>query len=343
MTDNTPQEGKLTPLDASILGNEDTFRAALAKAGSESEPDSTDNSAEIPQDVELATRENANAEDSSEGDEIRDTENVSADDELSDNSGQLDTETKGHMIPKSRLNQELEKRKGLEAQLLKEREERIRFETQVQMLTNIQQQSILEQPQNQQPSINEIDPLDIDTYNYAKREIEALKMQLQNVAHETQQRTTEMQYHNMVMAQEAEFSKEHPDFLDAMKHVQDVEFNIAKELLGDEIAATEYVGAKLRDTLTHSLKGGKNAAETIYKMAKTYGYKTSQAQSKAEPTKNIAAISKNMQRSVNTAHLGNSSSFGNIPIDIASAMNKSGNPLSGVNPESFHKMLERLR
>jgi len=342
MTDHIPQEGKITPLDGTVLGTEDAFRAALAKAGNEAEQESMGNNEEIPQDVQDATRESATIEESSA---VADEDYSDEDPALqqdSDEPQEPEVETKGHLIPKSRFNQEIEKRKGLEAQLLKEREERIRAETQYEMLTNMHQQAVL-QPQSQQATIEDIDPLDTETYNYAKREIEALKLQLQNVAQDTQTRTQEMQYHNMVVAQESAYAKEHPDFHEAMKHVQDVEFNIAKDLLGDDRAANNYVGAKLRDVLTRSLNSGKNAAETIYKMAKNYGYNTPKAQSKTGPTKNVAAISKNMERSANTGNLGNSSSFGSIPTDIASAMNKSGNPLSGVNPESFHKMLDRLR
>jgi hypothetical protein len=345
MTDNIPQEGKITQLDATVFNSEDNFRAALAKISNESEQDSADTREEIPQDVQQATRESATTEDTSDVDDT----NVADTNELSGDSGELDVEpeveVKGHMVPKSRLNQELEKRKSIEAQLLQERDERIRAQTQLQMLTDIQKQQQVEVQQKQSTlhTPEDIDPLDTETYNYAKREIDLLKTQLANVAHETQTRTQEMQYHNMVVAQEAAYAKEHPDFHQAMKHVQDVEFNIAKDLLGDERTANEYVGAKLRDVLTRSLNSGKNAADTIYKMAKTYGYNTPQASSKSAPTKNIAAINKNMERSANTGNLGNNSSFGHIPTDIASAMNKSGNPLSGVNPESFHKMLERLR
>lgn len=344
MTDSIPQEGRITPLNAEVLGNENSFRAALAKAESRSEPEDTPAPEEIPQDVKLATRESETTEDSSGVDDT----NVANTDESSGDSGELEgdepeAETKGHLIPQSRFNQEIEKRKALEGQLVKEREERIRYETQLEMLTNMHQQAQQAPTPPLQPSIDEIDPLDTDTYNYAKREIEALKMQLQNVTYETQQRTQEMQYHNIVTAQEAAFSKENPDFKDAMKHVQDVEFNIAKDLLGDDRAANEYVGAKLRDVLTRSLNSGKNAADTIYKMAKNYGYSTVKAQSKAPASKDIGAIAKNMERSANTGNLGNSGNFGAIPTDIAAAMNKSGNPLSGVNPESFHKMLDRLR
>lgn len=338
MTDSIPQEGRITPLDSAVLGSEGAFRAALAKAESHSEPEDAAPSEEIPQDVQDATRESETIEDLSGADEEHETPQDS--EQMESNEPEL--EAKGHLIPKSRFNQEIEKRKGLEAQLVKEREERIRFETQLEMLTNMHQQAP-QSLQSQTPPIEDIDPLDTDTYNYAKREIESLKMQLANVAAETQARTTEMQMHNIVTAQEAAFSKEHPDFKDAMKHVQDVEFNIAKDLLGDERAANDYVGAKLRDVLTRSLNSGKNAADTIYKMAKNYGYTATKTQPKASPTKNIEAISRNMERSANTGNLGNSGNFASIPTDIAAALNKSGNLLSGVNPESFHKMIDRLR
>lgn len=328
MTDNTVN---ITNEPAS---NADSFRAELNKLQAELSGEVVESVVDdTPQDIQDATTE--------DNSEVQD--DAADSDELLENPQQLESEpepeveTKGHLIPKSRFNQEIEKRKSLEEQLTKEREDRIRIETQLAMLNDMQKGQ--SQQQSEQQFVEDIDPLDTDTYNYAKREIEALKAQLASVTQETQQRTTEMQMHSLVSAQEAAFTKQHPDFNDAMKHVQEVEFNIAKEYLGDERAASEYVGAKLRDALTRSLNSGKNAAETIYNMAKTYGYNATKTPSKTVPTKDLEAIERNRQRSANTGNLGNSSGINSMPTDIRNAIGKDNK----IIPDEFHKLLANAR
>jgi hypothetical protein len=318
--------------NAGVFANESSFRAELEKLQAAENIEAPQPVIEeVPQDVADATT-HEDVPISMDGD---DSSEVSS---AVDADAEPVVETKGHLIPKSRFNQEIEKRKALEEQLAKEREERIRYATQLEMLNSIQQQSQSQQP-TPQHTVEEIDPLDTDTYNYAKREIEALKAQLASVSQETEARTREIMYTNRVTQDEANFQKDHPDFNDAFKHVQDVEFNIAKDLLGDDAAARDYVAAKMRDALTRSVNNGKNAAETIYNMAKTYGYNTTSGQPKALPTKDVGAIAKNMARSANTGNLGNSSSFGNIPSDISAALDSHGR----VDPAAFHKMLNRLQ
>lgn len=321
MTDN------IVNINNETASSADTFRAELNKLHASMNEDAPEPVAsEMPEDVAEAVG-NAPIEMDEDGPQETPVD-VSVDDEP-------EVETKGHLIPKSRFNQEIEKRKSLEEQLSREREERIKAETQYQMLNSMQQSQL--QKQIEPSTVEDIDPLDTDTYNYAKREIESLKLQLASVSQETQARTIEMQMYNTITNQEAAFTKQHPDFNDAMKHVQDVEFNIAKDLLGDERAASEYVGAKLRDALTRSLNSGKNAAETIYNMAKTYGYSATKTQSKAVPTKNVEAIERNQQRSANTSNLGNSSGYGVVPSDIKAAMDDRGR----IDADKFRKMLDR--
>lgn len=320
----------------SVFANEDSFRAELAKL-TEQPKESAASSA--PEDVQEA--QDTQSEHSEEATE----QEAPQDDEVSQLAqDEPQTQEKGHLIPKSRFNQELEKRKAAEEQAIKEREERIRVETQLQMLTEMQNaQFQAQQQQAQQQYEPEVDPLDTDTYNYAKREIDSLKAQLAQVSQDSMQQAQHMYAVNRVQMEEKAFQQQHPDFHEALKHVQQVELNIAKDLIGDERKANEYVTEKIRNVLTQSLDVGKNSAETIYNMAKNYGYVPNKISAQNVPSKNINAISKNMERGVNTSGLGNSSSFGNIPTDISAALNKTGNNLSGVNPEAFHKILARLQ
>jgi len=308
-----------------VFGNPDAFRAELAKLEPEQPtqyPDPTPDN--IPEDDINMSHESTSGEENipEESEESVEEHNQETSTERAETSGK----EKSHLIPKSRFNQEIEKRKALEEQLATERENRIRFETQLQMLDQQHQNAQLQQQQQnaamQQEVLDNIDPLDSDTYNYAKREIDALKAQLATVAHETEQRTKEMIYTNRVTTDEAKFQKDHPDFNDAFAHVQKVELDIAKNLLGNEAAAQSYVADRMRAVLTTSVDSGKNAAETIYNMAKTYGYNTTTRSEKTKPAINVEAVAKNMARTANTSNIGNSGTFGNVPTDIAAALIK---------------------
>jgi hypothetical protein len=324
-----------------VFGNPDAFRAELAKLEPEQptvEP-SPDN---IPEDDINMSHESTPGEENipeESTEESVEEHNPEPSIDAAETSGK----EKSHLIPKSRFNQEIEKRKALEEQLAKEREDRIRFETQLQMLDQQQQHAQLQQQQQnaaaQQEVLDNIDPLDTDTYNYAKREISALKEQLANVTRETEQRTKEMIYTNRVTTDEAKFQQSHPDFNDAFAHVQKVEMDIAKNLLGNEAAAQSYVADRMRAVLTTSVDSGKNAAETIYNMAKTYGYNKTSRTEKTVPSIDVEAVAKNMARTANTSNIGNSGTFGNVPTDIAAAMDKNGRVDVGL----FHKQLERLQ
>lgn len=318
----------------SVFANEDSFRAELAKINEAPEDLSASS---VPEDVQEVQKT-----DSDDSNESVEQEESQDDAERQQETEAHQSQEKGHLIPKSRFNQELERRKAAEEQAIKEREERIRIETQLQMLTEMQKAQY-EQQLQQQPHEPDIDPLDTDTYNYAKREIDALKAQLAQVSQDNMQQAQQMYAVNRVQMEERQFQQQHPDFNDALKHVQQVELNIAKDLIGDEVKANEYVAQKMRNVLTQSLDMGKNSAETIYNMAKTYGYVPNKISTQTVSGKNINSISKNMERSANTSGLGNNSSFGNIPTDISSAVNKVGNNLSGINPDAFHKILARLQ
>lgn len=332
------QDHSLNVPPKEVFGTEDSFRAELAKLDPEnihieSAEEAVDETPQIPDDVKNAADEvNKNAEETEPQESAADNEAMAE-----------EVETKGHLIPKSRFKQEIEKRKVLEEQLSKEREERIRYETQLQMLDQMQKQQVAVDQQNQarqqQEELSNIDPLDTETYNYAKHEIEQLKQQLATVAQETEARTREMFNVNTVTAQEAAFSKDHPDFKDAMEHVQKVELDIAKNLFGNEQQAHAYVADKLRHTLTNSINSGRNAAETIYNMAKTYGFNSAPKPTSSKPSVNVEAIAKNMDRGANTSDVGNSGTFGNIPVDIKAALDKSGR----VDPALFQQILSKAQ
>lgn len=92
-------------------------------------------------------------------------------------------------------------------------------------------------------------------------------------------------------AAEQAFAKEHPDYLDAVKHLQSIADKNLEMMGMDDPAARS---AQIRkDALAMSLKAlqmGKSPAEVAYQLATNYGFKAGVAPAKSEAVKKIETI-----------------------------------------------------
>jgi hypothetical protein len=242
-------------------------------------------------------------------------------------------------IPKSRFNQEIEKRKALEEQLQAEREAKIRYETQLEMLKQAQLSANQEQPE----LVEEYDPLDPDAHKMYMREINNLKQKIESVTQETNQRTQQQNYYNRVVADGKTFEKDHPDFNNALQYLEKVEIDAARTLFS-ETEAQQFVQQKLQNTMVAAVNGGKNAAEVAYNMAKSYGYSPKSAQPKAKAGSNLDAINDNMKKSASINGLPNSINMtSNIDENDSDNLRiDPKNPQSPFDPVKFHKRLEKV-
>lgn len=318
--------------EKSIFSNPDTFHEALNKIKNELPEEPTiSNSETVPDDVIAASEQQTAQIERNEEPQVE---------SQGEQQESAEKPEKSHLIPKSRFNEVVSKQKAAEEELARIRDDKVRLETQLQMFTEMQK---AQQQQYQQPE-PEIDPLDTDTYNYAKKEIHDLRSEMQSMAKQMADQQMQAQMYNVASAQENNFSKEHPDFKDAIEFVRNVEIDIAKSLIPNEQQATNMVDQKLRDTIAISINNGKNAAETLYNIAKKYGYQGKAAPQQAKSTgANLDAISKNMNNSRSIADVGNSANLSNVvPTDILSALNKTGNLTSGIDGEKFHAMIDKL-
>lgn len=317
--------------EKSIFSNPDTFHEALNKIKNDPEVSLAPNPETIPNDIMVANESEAAPVAQSDPDQVS---------EEGEQQESAEKPEKSHLIPKSRFNEVVSKQKAAEEELARTRDDKVRLETQLQMFTEMQkaQQQIYQEPEP------EIDPLDTDTYNYAKKEIHDLRSEMKTMAKQMADQQVQNQMYNVASAQENNFSKDHPDFRDAIEYVRNVEINIAKSLIPNEQQALAMVDQKLRDTIAISINNGKNAAETMYNIAKTYGYAGNKAQAKTPQTgANLDAISKNMNNSRSISEVGNSANFSNpVPNDIMAALNKTGNMTSGVDADKFHAMIKKL-
>ncbi len=245
-----------------------------------------------------------------------------------------------HMIPKSRLDKEIESRKASDKQLQEEREARIRLETQMQMYMEMQKNQAPQVAAKEEPYV---DPLDPDAFNYTNKRFNELEHKLTQALQTQEQKTREMQFYNQLNAQEFAFERANPDYKEAIEYVRNIELAVAKNLVGDDATAAKLVAEKLQNSIMFALNNGKNAPETVYNMATTYGYKKPQANKvdQVNGHANLDNINKNTGRTANAAHLGNRATGQFVPKDIRSTFIK-GDPKKGVDPDAFHEVLKQF-
>lgn len=324
----------MTETNNEIFSNPDKFHEHIKQINHA--PQKEEVSASKPSE-DIAKEENEEiVEEIKEVEETEDTPASSDDDE---------SYKEKKFIPKSRFNQEIEKRRSLEEQLTKEREDKIRFETQLKMLQEMQAaqaESVTAAPLENQ-YVEEFEPLDSDSHKIYMKKINELEKKLETIGTETTQKTQQLQYQNYAAAQQQAFEKVNPDFETALQYLKNVETQVASEFY-DENQAKQVVAQKLQGAIVSAINSGKNAAEVMYKMAKTYGYKPENT-IKPTPSSNLDAINNNMKKGASIQSLGNSVGIGdnNKLYDIKHMLRDPKNPSSGIDPDKFQKALSRAR
>ncbi len=244
-------------------------------------------------------------------------------------------------IPKKRLNKEIEKRKVLEEQLSKEREERIRAQHELQLYSG----AVNKLSTPQQTPKEEIDPVDQDAHAYYMRELTALKNQIAQQESLMKQSTELNQFATAVNNQEAEFSKSVPDFDKAYHYLLEKEQQnaVLQGINGEQ--AEGYVREKLYSMSQYALNNGRNVPEMIYELSKNMGYSAKHVPKAAS----IATLAKNQRASADaTREIPSvSTKLGRpdgpaIPLKDFErlAMNEGGR---GVNETEFHRQLAILQ
>lgn len=246
-------------------------------------------------------------------------------------------------IPKKRLNKEIEKRKSLESQLLQEREERIRAQTELDVY-NRGVTKLTETISAPEPSI---DPIDVDSHNYLERKLQAMEKRLAESENKSAQAVQMNQFTNAVNAQQAEYVRGNPDFDNAYSYLLDREMQNVMLLGASEQEAQQAVSERLFTMANHALQSGRNVPDMIYKMSKNYGYAGKANSRDSGP--NLGNINKNHARSADATRevpavatrLGSPSKAAIGLSDFeARTMNEGG---KGVNESEFHRQLRVLR
>jgi hypothetical protein len=326
-----------------IFANPEAFHKSLSELQNNKDEAVTE---EVKEEVAPDHQEetpNDTPEDDNTSEESVNEEDSSADETSDDNDDDYPSK-KDYNIPKSRFNKEIEKRKALEAELQKEREDKIRFEEKLKYLTELEEKQ--KATQQQEPELLQeevIDPLDAESHNLYMKRISDLENRLNQLNNTTQETTQNQRVYNAVTTQEEVFSKLNPDYQDAVNHLINLEKEVAMNFVGEEEAA-KVVEQKLKTLVKAGLAQNKNIPEMFYGMAKKYGF---QAKPKAPSsnTSNIESINRNMDKSANTSNLGNTASLkgsGNL-VKGTSMLKDPKSTFSGVDPDKFHKMLSKIQ
>ena len=325
-----------------VFASPENFHAKLAEIR-----ESENNTADAPTNEEPEVENDVDNEPEQENDTANDEfESDEAEQEIEDSEEDdepIDPK-KPNFIPKSRFNKEIEKRKALEAQLKEERESRLKYESQLEMFNAMQKEQENKAKEPEYDPYADFDPLDPDAYNLTNKKIAELERKLEQFNNEYSTKTKSLESQQILKAQEQQFKESNPDFQEALNYLQQAEMAAAQNLYAPE-DAQQYVAQRLNDALWTSLNNGKNAAEVMYKMAQSYGYKPESKTVAKKQHTNLTAINNNMKKNGSINNVNNAGSLGGAPKlpDINYVLKDQSNPNSGTDPKKFHELLERIK
>lgn len=268
-----------------------------------------------------------------------------------DNFDTTDNELDSKLIPKKRFDKELEKRKVLEEEVRRERDERIKYQTELSLYNKALDSLHDKQNSPQQP---DLDPIDSDAHSYYMEKIRNLESKFETQRTNLSEYEIRQNFANTVNHQAAEISKTHPDFDDAYNYVLGVEANKARMVGFDENQAQEYAMNQLQPIAWQAFNSGKNVAETMYNVAKNYGYqsKNSPINAPIKESRNAPdfdKLDKNMQKShsilneikgASSAISSETAAYTTVEGFTRKLAGKGGR---GTNTNEFHKALEKIR
>lgn len=299
-----------------------------------------------PQQQEVTNNEqdrsdSVNNNSNDDGSDILDSSEYSNEDNGTQLEEEPEVEAVSHSIPKKRFNQELQRRKEIEAELQKEREARIRMETELNLFNQASQKM-----QAKKEEALEINPLDEEAHSYYVSQINAIKAEFETKLEQMNKAQTQTRFEATVNNQAESFKKKHDDFDDAYKFVIDTEIKNAKLIGLDENEAYDFAISKLQPIAWNIYNKGGNVAESVYNMAKNYGYSGKGA--KKGSNVNIDNINKNSKKSasaiddVSAAVTSMSDSGENLlKLDNFQALDRKDG--KGVDPQAFKKALEQIQ
>lgn len=331
----------MSELNQEIFSSPEKFQQALKEAQNSAVEQTIAPQEKIENTQNIEVVEKQELPDSNE---VQTNENVPADNDASSSNDNENLESsedepvgKNNFIPKSRFNKEIEKRRALELALQQERESRIKYEAQLELMNK----SYQNEPTMQYQQEEAIDPLDDQSHKYYMNKISGLESRFNQMNEQLNQRAEQLENQTVLMQQENEFKQSHPDFKEALQHIYNVETRIAQNIYGKE-EAKQIVGQKLNGILADGLRTGRNVPEMMYEVAKSYGYRAKTEQAPIDkPKTNLSSINSNMNKSAGISNIGASASPARGNYDVSAMLNDPSNPHSGINEKAFKQLLSK--
>lgn len=216
-------------------------------------------------------------------------------------------------VPHRKLNKEIERRKAREAELAKEREDRIRLEERFNQFVQR-----FQQPQQQQPTEQEVAPPKAEedlfgAVDYTGKKVETLDQRLARFEKAEEERQQAQRLQQATIAAERAFMAENPDLPDAVAHLRQTRIAELQIFGWTEEQALQKVYQEEQALAAHALQRGQNPAEIAYRWAERRGY--SKKQPEIQPAEQPAA--ERLARQVDAkARSGTLSNGGGAPAPV---------------------------
>lgn len=310
--------------------NAKAFREELAKIQNGGlDENFTENNEEVRDQFETNDMESDD-----DGDISSDNTNYDKEKDIGDDLDDVDSSN--HMIPKGRFNKVIQKNKTLEKELEQARAERIKAQAELDIY-NQAMERYLQLGNNQQKTEEEFEPLDTEAHRFYLKQQEQLKQEFQQKIEKLESQTVQNQMRQILEAQEYSFSKEKPDFKDALNYLVETQTKANSALFDSLEDARNATLQQIGYTAQNLIHKGKNVAKTFYDMAKNFGYR---GEHNSGP--NINAINQNMQKS-KVANLNNAPVK---PVGSAANLTMMENFNKVYDPRdkrTFHKIIDEIR
>lgn len=271
-----------------------------------------------------------------------------APEEVEIESSPIENELDNKLIPKKRFDKEIEKRKAIDEQYQKEREARIRAETELS-LYNKALESLNKQQEDTKVEAS-LDPIDSDAHSYYMNKIRDLENKFESQKGSLSEYEQKQNFVSTVNYQASEIVKKHPDFNDAYAYLVNIEAGKARMMGASEDQAMGYAMDQIRPYAQQAYNNGQNVAELTYNMAKNYGYRPKVSVSgKTNLSPNLENVEKNAPKSfsaldelngVATNVAPETAAYNNLDGFTRKLTAKSGR---GTNVAEFQKALEKLK
>lgn len=259
-----------------------------------------------------------------------------------------DDEPEGQAIPYSRWKNHVEVKNKLKGELENERQERLKVQVQLENFQQaIKQYFDGQQPQGKtQEETPGFEPLDEQAHSYLSTKIQTLEKKLEDAISKVatkeeveRERATQM-FANAIVTQRQAFEAKQPDYQQAFNHLQNVKVMEAEAMLGKGDMAFQRALGDILAIAENTYKNGGNAAETIYKLAKSYGYNAKPATPAAGV--NLDALQQNMKKGASDA-----GSKAAVPMGAGNYLQPGGmKKLKGddgsVDASKFHQILAKI-